>query len=194
MATQDQPTQPKPSKNNKNLVIFEIVLAVLVLAGITVLINWHKWFGYTSYTAETPQKAKIVKVVRTYKDLMSGTDLMQDHSRKKMVVTEIPPGVEILSIVSNVTEVFALPGTEGVHTTGLFIEQNGKEISSGDLAALPNLASIGFENHRQNLAEFSLYSLTAPVNLMLAVEADANANLDKLKSGIVEFYITEVTP
>jgi flagellar basal body-associated protein FliL len=194
MATQEQQTQSKPQKNKKNLVIFEIVLAVLVLAGLAVLINWHRWFGYQSSVVETGQKARIVKIVKTYKDLREGEDLLPDHSQKKMTIAEIPPGTQILNVVTNVTEEFRLPKGEGVAASNLIVEKGGLQLSSGDIATLPSLQSIHFENRKGNTGEIGIYSLTDPVSLVLRVHSDANADLTKLNSGILEVYITEVSP
>lgn len=178
---------------NKNTVITIAGIGAAVIVAAFFVAYTLGMFTPKSTTTEEPAKARIIKVVKTYKDVATAEKLSADGSDRKLTITEIPAGTEIMSVTTNVVDAFTL--SEGITASAVSLraEVDGVEVSSGDLAAMPALNVKGISNLHGSANEFGLYSFDQQTSILFRMLGDNNTDLAQLRSGIIEFYITVVS-
>jgi hypothetical protein len=170
------------------LIVFAALALVLVFGSLLYRPN------STEAITETRLKSNIAteRVRVTYNDIKAGANV-GDSSRKKITLFTLAGGDQIVSIVTNTTAAFVVPGVENTATESVVAEIGGVQVSDGNVVLPPSLSEPNFENGKGSDSEFMFYSESTPTQIVMTVRSgDGVASLDNLTSGQIDFYVTVI--
>ena len=173
-----------------------LLALVVVITASTAAILLYK----ETREAEALTRARLKGVVElaryrmTYTDIINAPIVDGDPSRRRVTLTTMSGGDQILSIVTKVTTPFLVPSNTFVFGEKLVAEQAGVQVSVGDLALPANFQQIGFYNGlgNSNTVEFMFYSESLPTDIVVTIKAEDGSNLSTLTQGQADFYILQI--
>lgn len=136
------------------------------------------------------------KIGMSYTDVIAGTNVLPDGSLKRVVLYTLPASNQILSIVTSVGVAFLPSGvpTARVYVENFIVEQNGSQVSTGDVTFPAELTYPHIENRPGNSLEQIFFSESSPVEVVMYIRADGGYDLNTLIQGSADFYVVLTKP
>lgn len=173
--------------------LFLFSLTMAAVSGLLYYDNYENKVK-TNSTVEAVTRTRLksnLELIRlrvTFNDVIAGTDIGGNPSRKKVTVFTVNPGDQIVSLVSNVTTGFSAPGADSIEMRTIRAEINGNEVSNGDIIQPRMLNVPEFNNGKGEDREFMLWSGTESTSIVMTVEAVNGTSLNTLTAGQMDFY------
>lgn len=166
----------------KNIGIISAVVGALVLGGA------YSTFAIGIKALKTTLTSTRYRV--TFNDVLAGKVI--SPGVREFTLFTLTPADQILSTVANVRIPFTIPSGARVIVQQARARENGVDLTSCDVMALPDLSYVNFDNRQPSCGTYGFFDESNPVNIVLQVISEDGSDLSGLTAGSVDFYVTKV--